>query len=121
MTIGQVAKAGGVPASTIRFYETVGILPPPRRKNGIREYDGATIEQLRVLRFFRETGVTIANLVSMTSGEPRSRAQNRHEVVLRRISELDNVIDEARAMKRRLRSLLDCECNGDKRKCVIFR
>jgi len=121
MTIGQVAKAAGVSTSLIRFYESSGILPRPGRRNGIRDYDASVIEQLKVLRFYRAAGVSIESLVSMASAEPRSSAQNRHQIVMRRIDELDKLIDEARAMKQRLRGLLDCKCNGNKRKCVIFR
>jgi DNA-binding transcriptional MerR regulator len=121
MTIGQVAKAAGVSASMIRFYESSGLLPQPRRKNGIREYDASTIEQLRILRFFRASGVSIESLTLMAAADQTRRKKNRHEVVLQRIAELDGVIKEARAMKRRLLSLLDCECGGDPRKCVIFR
>jgi DNA-binding transcriptional MerR regulator len=121
MTIGQVAKAAGVSASMIRFYESCGLLPHARRKNGIREYDASTIEQLRILRFYRASGVSIESLISMASADPARRNKNRHEIVLRRIAELDGVIKEAGAMKRRLLSLLDCDCGGDMRKCVIFR
>ncbi len=121
MTIGEIAKAAGVSTSMIRFYESSGLLPRPRRKNGIRDYDVSVTDQLKVLRFFRASGVSIEDLVSMASSEPLVRAQSRHEIVLRRISELDGVIKEARAMKRQLVALLDCDCNGDKKRCVIYR
>jgi len=120
MTIGQVSKATGVPASAIRFYESSGVLPSPRRKSGIRDYDASIVEQLRVLRFFRSSGVSIESLGSMFS-DGRAGRESRHEVVLRRIAELDELVKQAHAMKRRLRGLLDCECNGDRRKCMIFR
>lgn len=53
MTIGEVAKAAGVSTSMIRFYESSGLLPRPRRKNGIRDYDASATDQLKVLRYFR--------------------------------------------------------------------
>lgn len=120
MTIGQVAKAAGVSTSAIRFYESSGVLPRPRRRSGIRDYDPSVVEQLKVLRFYRATGISIENLASMFSGEADTCTMNRHVIVQRRIAELDMFIKEARGMKRRLQGLLACECNGDQQKCVIF-
>jgi len=121
VTIGEVAEAAGVTASAIRFYESAGVLPRPVRKNGIRDYEPAVVEQLRVLRFYRSTGVSIDDLATMFSGDARKRRENAHQIVLRRIAEIDDVIAEARSMKRRLRKLLDCDCNGDAKRCVIFK
>jgi DNA-binding transcriptional MerR regulator len=39
VSIGQLAKAAGVSSRTIRYYEQLGILPPPRRSpGGMRKY-----------------------------------------------------------------------------------
>ena len=121
MTIGEVAKAAGVTASAIRFYESAGVLRPPARKNGVRDYDPSLVEQVRVLRFYRSTGVSIQDLAAMFSGDTQARRENAHRIVLRRIAQIDAVIAEAQSTKRRLRKLLGCRCNGDSTRCVIFR
>ena len=121
MTIGEVAKATGISASAIRFYESSGILRAPSRRNGIRVYDRSIVEQLRVLRFFRSSGISIESLAAMFAADTGAARQNRHEIVLRRIADLDKVIDDAKTMKRRLRKLLGCKCDGDTRRCVIFQ
>ena len=44
MEIRTLVERTGVPARTIRYYEAVGVLPPPRRKsNGYRDYDEADV------------------------------------------------------------------------------
>jgi DNA-binding transcriptional MerR regulator len=122
MTIGQVAEAAGVSAPTIRFYEASGLLPSPPRKNGIRNYDPAIVESVRVLRFYRSVGVSIGDLVAMFGPrKPNVKLRSQHDVVLRRMAEIDRLIDQARAMKRRLRKLLGCRCGGDRKRCVIFK
>jgi DNA-binding transcriptional MerR regulator len=122
MTIGQVAKAAGVSTPTLRFYEASGLLPAPPRKNGIRTYDPATVERVRVLRFYRSSGVSIDDLASMFGDrEAKAKLRSQHDVVRLRMAEIDRLIDEARAMKRRLRKLLDCRCGGDRKRCVIFK
>jgi MerR family regulatory protein len=41
LTIGQIAKAAGVAARTIRYYEGISVLPAPSRTaSGYRQYDG---------------------------------------------------------------------------------
>src|ERR1700694_1439561 len=120
MTIGQVAKAAGVSASAIRFYESSGVLPQPRRNRGIRQYDPAIVEHLTVVRFFRSSGVSVESLATMFGPDKTARSKNRHAAVARRIVELDEMIAHARRMKKRLQGLAACECQGDRKKCVIF-
>ena len=44
MNIGQAAKAAGLPAKMIRYYETIGVVPRARRrKNGYRAYDATDV------------------------------------------------------------------------------
>ena len=51
MRIGQLAKTVGVDTPTIRFYESVGLLPEPaRRTSGYRDYDQSDVERLRFVR-----------------------------------------------------------------------
>ena len=39
MKIGEVATLAGVTVDTVRFYERVGVLPPPaRRESGYRDF-----------------------------------------------------------------------------------
>jgi DNA-binding transcriptional MerR regulator len=120
MTIGQVAKATGVSASAIRFYESSGVLPQPRRNRGIRHYDASIIDHLMVVRFFRASGVSVESLAELFSADTTARRKNRHAAVARRIGELDDMIANARKVKKRLRGLLACECNGDQKKCIIY-
>ena len=47
-TIGTVAEHSGVPASTIRYYEQIELLPPADRVNGRRRYDDAILETLDI-------------------------------------------------------------------------
>jgi hypothetical protein len=88
----------------------------------VRQYDPAVVEQLRVLRFFRSAGISTEAIAAMFAGDaPHTKARNRHEIVLKRTAELDELIVEARRMKRRLTKLLVCKCRGDMKRCVIFR
>jgi DNA-binding transcriptional MerR regulator len=63
LTIGQLAKATGVSARTIRFYEQVGVLPRPGRSAaGYRQYTPDTAHRLTFLRRARSLGLSLREL-----------------------------------------------------------
>ncbi len=58
--IAQAARHAGCPAATIRYYERVELLPPPRRAdNGYRYYDEADVERVAFVVRARELGFSI--------------------------------------------------------------
>lgn len=60
LTIGQLAKATGVSARTIRFYEQVGALPRPGRSAaGYRQYAPEIAHRLTFLRRARSLGLSL--------------------------------------------------------------
>jgi MerR family copper efflux transcriptional regulator len=121
MTIGQIAKTVGVPQSAIRYYEAVGILPPPPRKNGARCYDPEAIDRLKILRFYRASGVSIRTLAAIATSERDAARNVRRAAVQRRIADLEACIADAQRAKSRLEQFLACRCNGIRSECVIFQ
>jgi DNA-binding transcriptional MerR regulator len=101
LTIGQVAKASGVSAKTIRYYERIGVLPAPSRApSGYRLYDQPGVERLRFIRRARSLGLPLQQLKTLMSTlnggsppalRPRLRALIRGQLdaVKNRIAELE--------------------------------
>ena len=59
-TIGQLAKAAGLPVSTIRYYERAGLLQPARRAhNNYRVYTRDVLSTLRFIRAAQSVGFTL--------------------------------------------------------------
>ncbi len=78
MTIGTLAKAGGVGVETIRYYQRRGLLGEPPRAGGVRRYGAADVKRLRFIRSAAEAGFTLAQigeLLELDAGEDRSKAQ----------------------------------------------
>ena len=49
--IGDIAERAGVPAATIRYYESLGLMNPPARSSaGYRRYGESAVEELRFIR-----------------------------------------------------------------------
>ena len=66
MRIGEAAKAAGIPAQTIRFYERRGLLPqPPRGPNGYRDYDASVLAQIAFIRSGQAAGLTLVEVASI--------------------------------------------------------
>ena len=66
MRIGSVATETGLPAKAIRYYESVGLIAPPRRHaNGYRTYDAREIADLRFLGQARKLGFSLAVMAEL--------------------------------------------------------
>lgn len=87
LRIGQIARATGVPAKTIRYYEEVGVLPPPRRSAaGYRQYTEQGVHRLRFVRRARALGLSLRQLRALTAAlgdGPRTTVRPRLLVLLR--------------------------------------
>ena len=63
LTIGDLARATGVAAKTIRYYEEIGVLPAPRRTpSGYRQYDEPGVQRVRFIGRARTLGLPLRRL-----------------------------------------------------------
>ena len=62
--IGELARRAGVNKETVRYYESRGLLDPPkRRESGIyREYTGETVLQIKIIRQLKQLGFTLGEI-----------------------------------------------------------
>lgn len=90
LTIGQLAKATGVASKTIRYYEQIGVLPPPSRSAArYRQYDQSGVERLRFIRRARALRVPLREIKTLVTAlekgrpgvRPRLRALVRRQLV----------------------------------------
>jgi len=104
MTIGVLARAGGVPVSTVRYYERVGLLRPSGRSGGnYRLYADEDLERLRFIRAAQATGFTLADIRELLRPTSCRRVQERIE---RRLADVGDRLGELRHVQRVLREAL---------------
>ena len=104
MTIGRLARQGGVGVETVRYYQRRGLMPTPRAE-GVRTYDAADLARLRFIRSAQSAGFTleqIGELLALDAGHDRARAR---ELALQRIEALDLKIAQLRDARAALQRL----------------
>lgn len=109
MRIGELAKATGLSASRVRFYEKHGVLPPPeRRANGYRDYPVSAIAILHFIDQGQALGFTLAELrVALSTGDEQMPARADMIVGLRRKqAELESHIETAIARRAQIIELI---------------
>jgi DNA-binding transcriptional MerR regulator len=75
LTIGQLAEVTCVPPKTVRYYEEVGILPPPQRsESGYRLYTDVDVRRLELIRRARAVDRRIADLEQLKQDLQRMEA-----------------------------------------------
>ncbi|MCV7284200.1 MerR family transcriptional regulator [Mycolicibacterium wolinskyi] len=78
LTIGEVARRTGVAQTTLRYYERVGLIPPPERAGGQRRYQESVLVRLEVIRLCKAAGFSLDEITvlmaDVTPGRPRARA-----------------------------------------------
>ncbi len=112
MKIGEVAERSGTPASAIRYYESIGVLPATPRASGQRAYGPGTLEALQAVRAAQGLGFNLQEikvlLGSFRSGEDPSR--ECRDLARRKLRDLDRLAKNVERMRSILRHGLTCRC-----------
>jgi len=114
MTIGELAKACGVSADTVRFYEREKLLPRPRRSaSGYRLFGAEDAARVRFVRRAQAMGLTLDDIGELLRVEPLETVEQCRRVAARlgaRVAAVEERIAELEAFRKALLSgLRQCE------------
>ena len=112
MKIGKLSAQSGVPASTIRYYEKIGILPRAARVGGQRRYPADAIHRLAVLKLAQYCGFSLAEMRQLLYGfRPAVPPSQRWQQLARKKeTELDVEMSRISEMKHMLGRVSGCPC-----------
>ena len=117
MNIGAAAKASGVSAKMIRYYEEQGLIVAAKRTDaGYRIYSEQDVQVLRFIKRARDLGFAvewIKSLLALWQDQHRQSSDVR-ELAKRHVDELQQKIGQLQQMVGTLQTLIDC-CAGDAR------
>jgi Cu(I)-responsive transcriptional regulator len=114
VTIGKLAKAIGIGAGTLRYYEQLGLLAPAQRTaSGYRMYGEDAARRLRFIRRAQALGFSLEEIAELLalSDNPRAGAREVKKATRAKIADIEARIAALRRMKRGLEAL-DTRCTG---------
>ena len=114
VSIGELARAASTKVVTMRYYERIGLLPPPPRTPGnYRAYDPEHVFRLRFIRRCRDLGFTldqIRDLLRLSARKEQDCTDVDRLAAAHRAS-VEGKIADLRRLAAELRRLNDC-CGG---------
>ena len=112
LIIGEVAREVGMQPSALRYYESIGLLPPAQRINGQRRYSPEIIQRLQMISMAKEIGFSLAEIKVLLDGlSPVSPPPERWlSIAEAKLPEVERLIQRAQSMKQILEMGLECEC-----------
>lgn len=129
MKIGELADSAGVTAKTIRYYESIGLVPAPARtSSGYRDYGLDAVERLRFIREAQATGLLLSEIQSVLELKDAGTRSCGHTLGLleRHLTEIDAQIVRLEAARTELvdlakrAAILDpAECT-DPNRCQVI-
>lgn len=122
-TIGDVAKASGVKVPTIRYYEEIGLLPPPpRTEGGRRSYGASDISRLSFIRHARELGFEVEAIRTLLvlQESPDQSCAAADAIARERLIEVDRRIASLTALKAELQRMVEGCSHGHIGDCRVI-
>ncbi len=108
MVIRELAQQTGVPAKTIRYYESIGLLPRPERTaNNYRQYAPPDIERLRLIASARSLGLSLDDISEILAARDKGIApcQRVLDTIAHRLTEIDRRIADLLTLRDSLKQL----------------
>jgi MerR family transcriptional regulator, redox-sensitive transcriptional activator SoxR len=119
LTIGEVARQAGVATSSIRYYESIGLLPEPDRVSGQRRYGPDVLGTLAFIDVAQAAGFKLEEIKALIAGGDQDLGGPMRELSSRKLGEVQALLERAQAMKRWLEVANTCDC-GSPDECTLF-
>lgn len=123
LSIGDLGRAAGVKVPTIRYYETIGLLPSPvRTEGGQRRYHQRDVERLAFIRHARMLGFELEAVRALLALQDNpSRSCAAVDVIARqRLREVEARLSSLRSLRRELRRMIELCARQTVRDCRII-
>ncbi len=124
MTIGEAAKAAGLAATTLRYYEREGLVKPTSRSAaGYRLYEADVAERLQFIRSAKAVGFSLEDirlLLELQTDNRKSRQSKVQTVLEARLKEVDQKLKDLKRVRAALGNALD-RCRSSSGECAVLK
>ncbi|MEV0720241.1 MerR family transcriptional regulator [Asanoa sp. NPDC050611] len=110
MRVAELAEVVGVSADTVRYYERVGLLHPPRRTGaGYRSYDASAADRLRFIQGGQRLGLRLKDIADLLAVRDTGvcPCEPAEELLKRRLDELDAELARLAALRAEMVRMID--------------
>lgn len=121
--IGELAVLSGVKVPTIRYYETIGLLPaPPRTEGNQRRYGQAALDRLRFIAHARAMGFPMPSIRAMLriAAHPDDPCDDLDQLVRDRLAEVDDRLRRLTGLRAELDAMLASHAHGKVAECRVI-
>lgn len=123
LTISQVARQVGMRPSTIRYYESINVLPIPHRISGQRRYDLTILDRLTFIQVAQKLGFTLTEIRLLFHDQAEAAPLSERWQILARqkLAEVNALITHATTIRQLLEQGVRCGCPNlfDCIQCVL--
>lgn len=103
-SISEVSQQFGLSASTLRYYEEVGLLTNVKRQGQKRMYETCHLNRLKTICCFKRTGMTIAQLQVLVAAEDDpSREEEVLDLLAHHADQVDQALIELQQHRRHIK------------------
>jgi MerR family redox-sensitive transcriptional activator SoxR len=112
LSIGEVVKLSDVPASTLRYYEQVGLIPTTSRNNGQRRYTTDILQRIQIIKMAQQSGFQVSEIFVLLEGFDSniSPSERWKSMANNKRMELEEKSKQIELMQQTLDNGLKCKC-----------
>ena len=110
--VSELSQQTGIHIETIRYYEKIGLLPPPKRNsNGYRCYTTNSVQQLLFIKTCRSLGFSLEEIKTLYHWQqnPISNCQQVDDLVAHHLEQVDMKIQQLQEIRAMLAKMVDCQ------------
>jgi len=122
-TIGWISDQTGVKIETIRYYEKIGLMPqPPRKESGHRVYNNELAHRLRFIKRGRELGFSLENIRGLLGLEDKKPSCAQvYDIATNHVEDIQTKIADLKKLEKTLTSMArKCDRN-ETPDCAIIK
>lgn len=122
MTIGQLARRGGVHVETIRYYQRKGLMRVPDKPwGGIRRYGEDDLARLGFIRAAQHLGFTLAEIRELLKLEDGTHCAEAADIARQKLEEVRERIAQLHRMESVLAELINaCDRGRGQARCPLI-
>ena len=112
LSIGEVGQLAGRSASSIRYYESIGLLPEPERVASQRRYGPEVLRLLAVIDAAQGAGLSLEEIRGLLTASRTDTPVGDHlrALAAQKLPELDALMEHIQSVRRWLEAASSCQC-----------